>query len=235
MKSVVIHRIALFMSLLLLAAGVVSYLYMRGYRLSDPHAESLYSMVPADAIAVVETDDVASFVDEVTGGDGSVPNVSLPVSDMVKCLKEYVGEFVESSPHGLSVQISRVLLSYHKPESPVSQVLYCHVDADDATRLQEHFTHYFQHPEDEPQVISYKGESIAIYPMADGHELSAYVSDNQLALSFSSELLQQVIEAQQQNGTLSSNAAFMNLQNTKSAFVRTAVYQQTNNRWELVF
>ena len=202
MKSVVIHRIAVAMSLLLL-------------------------------IAVVETDDVVSFVGEVT--DGSLADAPLPMSDIVKCLKEYVDEFLESSPHGLSVQLSRVLLSYHKPENSTSQILYCSAEADDAALLQEYFTRYFQNPASERKVISYKGEDIAVYPMADGHELSAYVSDNQLAISFSSELLQQVIEAQQQSGTLSSNAAFMDLQNTKSAFVRTAVFQQKDNHWEILY
>ena len=189
--------------------------------------------MPADAVAVVETDDVVSFVGEVT--DGSLADAPLPMSDIVKCLKEYVDEFLESSPHGLSVQLSRVLLSYHKPENSTSQILYCSAEADDAALLQEYFTRYFQNPASERKVISYKGEDIAVYPMADGHELSAYVSDNQLAISFSSELLQQVIEAQQQSGTLSSNAAFMDLQNTKSAFVRTAVFQQKDNHWEILY
>lgn len=233
MKSVVIHRIAVAMSLLLLVAGVVAYQYLRHSRISQPLTTSLYSLVPADAVAVVETDDVVSFVDEVT--DGSLADASLPVSDMVKCLKEYINDFMESSPHGLSGQISRVLLSYHKPENPVSQILYCSVEADDAALLQDYFTRYFQNPTSEPKVISYKGEDIAVYPMTDGHELSAYVSDNQLALSFSRDLLQQVIEAQQQSGTLSCNAAFMDLQNSKSAFVSTAVYQQKDNRWEILY
>ena len=189
MKSVVIHRIAVAMSLLLLIAGVVAYLYLRHSQISQPLTASLYSLVPADAVA----------------------------------------------PHGLSVQLSRVLLSYHKPENSTSQILYCSAEADDAALLQEYFTRYFQNPASERKVISYKGEDIAVYPMADGHELSAYVSDNQLAISFSSELLQKVIEAQQQSGTLSSNAAFMDLQNTKSAFVRTAVFQQKDNHWEILY
>lgn len=233
MKSVVIHRIAVAMSLLLLIAGMVAYLYLRHSQISQPLTTSLYSLVPADAVAVVETDDVVSFVGEVT--DGSLADAPLPMSDIVKCLKEYVDEFLESSPHGLSVQLSRVLLSYHKPENSTSQILYCSAEADDAALLQEYFTRYFQNPASERKVISYKGEDIAVYPMADGHELSAYVSDNQLAISFSSELLQQVIEAQQQSGTLSSNAAFMDLQNTKSAFVRTAVFQQKDNHWEILY
>ena len=75
MKSVVIHRIAVAMSLLLLVAGVVAYQYLRHSRISQPLTTSLYSLVPADAVAVVETDDVVSFVDEVT--DGSLADASL--------------------------------------------------------------------------------------------------------------------------------------------------------------
>ena len=100
MKSVVIHRIAVAMSLLLLIAGVVAYLYLRHSQISQPLTTSLYSLVPADAVAVVETDDVVSFVGEVT--DGSLADAPLPMSDIVKCLKEYVDEFLESSPHGIT-------------------------------------------------------------------------------------------------------------------------------------
>lgn len=233
MKSVVVHRIAIGMSALLLAVGIVSYLYLRHSRISQPITTTLYSLVPADAFAVVETDDVVSFIDEAT--DGPLADASLPASDMVTCLRSYMQDFLETSPHGLSQQLSGVLLSYHKPENAVNQVLYCSVEDDDAALLREFFTRYFLHSASEPEILTFKGEDIALYQLADGHQLAAYVTDKLLALSFSSELLQQVIEAQQQSGTLSSNAAFMNLQNTKSSFVRTAVYQQKNNRWEMTY
>lgn len=233
MKSVVVHRIAVAMSLLLLVAGVVAYLYLQNSRILQPEVSSLYSLVPANAIAVVETDDVVAFVDDVN--DGSLADTDLPVSDMVDCLRNYVHDFMEAAPHGLSAQLSRVLLSYHQPENAVNQILYCSVEADDAASFQEFCTRYFLNPVDEPEVINFKGENIVVYQLADGHELSAYITDNLLALSFSNELLQQVIEAQQQSGTLSSNAAFMDLQNTKSSYVRTAIYQQKNNRWEITY
>ena len=41
MKSVVIHRIAVAMSLLLLIAGVVAYLYLRHSQISQPLTTSL--------------------------------------------------------------------------------------------------------------------------------------------------------------------------------------------------
>jgi len=232
-KPVVIHRIAVGMSLILLIAGIVAYQYLHHSRISQVATSNLYSLVPADAVTVVETDDIVAFVDDMS--DGSLINVSLPTSDMVNCLRNYVHEFLEASPHGLSMQLSKVLLSYHQPENPFNQILYCSVEVDDAALFQDFFTRYFQNPVGEPEVINFKGEDITIYQLADGHELSAYVTDDLLALSFSNELLQQVIEAQQQSGTLSSNAAFMDLQNAKSSFARTAIYQQINNRWEVVY
>lgn len=228
-----IHRIAVGMSLLLLIAGVVAYQYLHHSRISQVTTNDLYSLVPADAFAVVETDDVVAFVDDMS--DGALINVSLPASDMVNCLRDYVHGFLEASPHGLSTQLSKVLLSYHQPQGPVNQILYCSVDADDAAMFQDFFTRYFQNPVGEPEIINFKGEDIAVYQLADGHELSAYVTDNLLALSFSNKLLQRVIEAQQQSGTLASDAAFMDLQNTKSSFARTAIYQQIDNRWEMSY
>jgi len=233
MKSFVIHRIAVVMSLLLLVAGIMAYLYLRNSRISQPITTNLYSLVPADAVAVVETNDVVSFLEEVQ--HGSLGDAMLPVSDIVNCLTQYVNDFMEAAPHGLSAELSQVLLSYHQPESAVNQILYCSVEGDDVAMAREFFTRYFLNPVSEPSMVRFKGEDIAIYQLADGHTLSAYFTDNLLALSFNSELLQQVIEAQQQSGTLSSNAAFMDLQNAKSSFVHTAVYQQKDNHWELIY
>ena len=232
MKSVVIHRIAVAMSALLLLAGIVAYMYLRNTRITQPVTVSLYALVPNDAVAVVETDDVVAFVDD--SSDGVIADISLPVSDIVNCLREYVHAFLETSPHGLSAQLSKMLLSYHQPEDSMNQVLYCSMEADDASHLQDFFNRYFLNPVSEPQMLTYRGEDIAVYQLADGHQLFAYTNGNLLALSFSSELLQRVIDAQQQSGTLSGNAAFMNLQSEKSSYVRTAVYQQKDNRWELI-
>ncbi|MBO7418681.1 MAG: hypothetical protein J6U14_07080 [Bacteroidaceae bacterium] len=233
MKSVVIHRIAVVMSALLLLAGIVAYLYLRQTRTEQPVAVSLYALVPADAMAVVETDDVVAFIDD--SSDGAIADTSLPVSDIVYCLKEYVNAYLEASPHGLSTQLSKVLLSYHLPEGSMNQVLYCSVEADDVALLQQFFSRYILNPVIDPKILHYQGEEIAIYQLADGHSLAAYTTGNLLALSFSSELLQRVIDAQQQSGTLSGNAAFMNLQASKSSYVRTAVYQQKDNHWELIY
>ena len=96
MKSVVIHRIAVAMSALLLLAGIVAYMYLRNTRITQPVTVSLYALVPNDAVAVVETDDVVAFVDD--SSDGVIADISLPVSDIVNCLREYVHAFLETSP-----------------------------------------------------------------------------------------------------------------------------------------
>lgn len=233
MKSVVIHRIAIGMSALLLLAGVVAYLYLRQTRSIQPVAVSLYALVPADAMAVVETDDVVEFVED--SSDGTLNETSLPESDIVQCLRNYVQAFLEASPHGLSAQLSKVLLSYHQPEGSMNQVLYCNVEADDADLFKRFFMRNFLNPMAEPEVIRYQGEEIAVYQLTDGHSLAVYTTGGLMALSLSSELLQRVIDAQQQSGTLSGNAAFMDLQSSKSSFVRTAVYQQKDNHWQLIY
>jgi len=56
-----------------------------------------------------------------------------------------------------------------------------------------------------------------------------------MALSFSMELLQKVIEAQQEKETLSEDSVFMDLQSSKPSFGGTSVFLQKNDRWEQVY
>ena len=235
MKSVVVHRIAIIMSAVLLVAGLVAYQYLYHLRHTQPVTTSLFALVPDDAFAVVETEDVASFVNEF--GDAVNPQlaVKLPVSDLYNCLKDFVGKVVETTPHGLNPQISKMLLSYHQPEGPLTQVLYFHATSDDAALLANFLDTYQQRPYEKPETLRYKGEEISVYQLADGHTLAVYITDNYLAVSFRSDLLKNVIEAQLQSATLSDNPAFMNMQEGKSAFLNTAVYLRTDNRWEQVY
>ncbi len=234
MKSVVVHRIALIMSVVLLLAGVVAYQYLHHSHKTDDSFSSLYTLVPADAFAVVETDDVTTFVDNF-GGSSIADVATLPVSELLNSLKGYVHAFLEKMPHGLSPQVSKMLLSYHQPDGSRSQVLYCRVNSDDVILLQQFLDDTILSPSPEPEMMEYKGERIAVYQLTDGHSLAAYVADGFMALSFSMELLQKVIEAQQEKETLSEDSVFMDLQSSKPSFGGTSVFLQKNDRWEQVY
>ncbi|MCR4765955.1 MAG: hypothetical protein K5856_07270 [Bacteroidaceae bacterium] len=232
MKSVLIHRIAIVMSLLLLLAGIVAYMYMRNFRISSTDTSVLYELVPSNAVTVVETDDVLAFLGEV---DNGMFPVALPASDIVSFMSKSIQDFLQTLPHGLSVELSKVLLSYHQPENSKNQVLYCNMKAEDAALFYDYFASNYLNPVTEPSVMKFKGEEITTYQLADGHQLSVYLDGDLVALSFCNDLLQQVIEAQQESGTLSSNATFMDLKNTNATFAPIAVYQQINNHWKISF
>ena len=233
MKSVLIHRMAIVMSAVLLLAGVVAYVYLYHFRnVPTPTVSSLYTLVPADAIAVVETNDVAALVQVLDQADENQPNYQLPVSEIFNCLRDYVQVYLRTAPHGLSAQLSKMLLSYHSPGDTLNQVLYCNIDSDDAELLRQFLDTYLKNPAIEPQVLRYQGEDIYIYQLNDGHILAAYTTDNYLAVSFRKELLEKVIEAQQQSKTLSEDPEFMDLQEGKSAFVSTAVYFRSEDNFQ---
>lgn len=230
MKSVLIHRMAIIMSAVLVLAGAVAMVYLFHSRnVTPPTVSSLYTLVPADAIAVVETDDVAALVVDLEQADESQDDFQLPVSEIFNCLRDYVHEFLQTAPHGLSAQLSKMLLSYHSPDDNLNQVLYCSVDSDDAELLRQFLDTYLKNPTIEPQVLQHEGEEIFIYQLNDGHSLAVFTSDNYLAVSFRKELLKRVIEAQQQSETLSEDPEFMGLQEGKSAFVSTAVYLRSED------
>lgn len=131
---------------------------------------------------------------------------------------------MKETPHALSKQMNKVLISFHEPNTRTGQVLYCTLGMGDRELL-EHFIAKYCPTSFPVKKINYKGEEIRIYPMNDGHFLAVCLTQDFLALSFQKKLLEQVIDTRHnKHGGLPDNPSFQTLHNEKIRNVEASLY-----------
>ena len=124
----------------------------------------------------------------------SKDNHFLYASELFVYLKNYLHTLLDDTPHGLSKQMNKMLISFHEPDNPLNQVLYCSLGSGDY-ELVESFIRKYSSSAFPSKFFDYRGEEISIYPMPEGRFLAAYFTPDFLAISFQKRLVEQVIDA----------------------------------------
>ena len=173
MKIRILIRIAVIVSIVLLCTGFGVYSFLRMNAVENRQDFNLFTLVPQDATAVLETDRMADLMEDIDGLHCSKDEHFLYVSELFVCLKKYFNTLVGDTPHGLSRQMNKMLISFHEPDTPLNQVLYCSLGAGDY-ELVESFVRKYCSSTFPSKYFDYNGEEIRIYPTADGRFLAAY-------------------------------------------------------------
>lgn len=210
MKLKLIIRLAIVSSVVLLCTGFGVYSFFRLHAEEHRQDFDLYSLVPQDVVAVLETDHLGEFVNSIDQMKCSRDGRFLYASDLFVLLKDGLHALIDESPHGLSVQMDKMLLSFHQPDQPANQVLYCAMGRGDYDLL-EQFINKFSSASFPSKYIDYRGEEIRVYPLADGRFLSVFLTRNFLVASFQKRLVEQVIDAHRAKKTLSHLKSFIRL------------------------
>ena len=213
--------IAVVIVLLCIGTGVYSFLSLRA---ADDETElNLYSLVPDDATAVIETDRMAELVNDVDNLHCSRDGYYLYFSDLFVYTKNYLYAWTNDAPHGLSPQMNKVLLSFHGPDNPENQVMYCSLGSGDIEMMKQFIRKYAsgKYP---PKSIDYKGETIHIYPVPDGRFLSAFYSSEFIAVSFRKPLIEKVIDTYRSGRSLIDDATFQLMHEGRRPGVSATVY-----------
>ena len=223
MKLRLIIRIGVIISVILLCTGIGVYSYFRMNAVEHRRDFNLYTLVPQNAMAVLETDRMVSLVEDINRLHCSRDNRFLYISELFVYLKEYLHTLEEDTPHGLSREMNKMLLSFHEPDNPMNQVLYCALGVND-TKLLDTFIRKYSSNRYPSKTFRYRGEEIAIYPMADGKFLAAYFTRDFLVLSFQKRLVEQVIDAYKEKTSLMHLSSFCDMYTGKHARVAATVY-----------
>lgn len=223
MKLRLIIRIAVVVSVALLCTGFGVYSFFRLNAVESQKDFNLYTLVPQTAIAVLETDRMAELVENINELSCSKNNHFLYASELFVYLKNYLHTLLEDTPHGLSKQMNKMLISFHEPDNPMNQVLYCSLGSGDY-ELVESFIRKYCSSSFPSKIFDYKGEEISIYPMPDGRFMAAYFTSDFLAISFQKRLLEQVIDARLDKTSLIDMPSFKVMHAGKNANVEATVY-----------
>ena len=227
MKLKLIIRLAILLSVVLLCTGFGVYSFFRLNAEEHRQDFDLFSLVPQDVVAVLETDHLGELVTSIDRMKCSREGRFLYASDLFVLLKDGLHALIEDSPHGLSVQMDKMLLSFHHPDNPTNQVLYCAMGRGDYD-LMESFINKFSSASFPSKYIDYRGEEIRIYPLADGRFLSVYLTRNFLVASFQKRLVEQVIDAHRKRHTLSELTSFRQLPQEEKPNVEAKLFVRMN-------
>lgn len=223
MKLRLVVKIAVIVSVVSLCTGFAVYSFLRLNAVENSREFNLYSLVPQDAVAVLETHKMAELVKDVNELTCSKNNHYLYVSELFVYLKNHLQTLVDDTPHGLSKQMNKMLISFHEPDNPMNQVLYCSLGSGDYELL-EAFVGKYSSKSFPYKLFEYKGEDIRIYPMKNGTFLAVYITSDFLAVSFQKQLLERVIDARRKKKSLMQLPSFAAMHSGVRSNVATTIY-----------
>lgn len=208
-------------TLLCVAFAVYAISALRGAEQAEE--TDLYELVPQDATAVFETDRVAHFVADINNMQASQDGHFLYASELFVYLKNYLNLLLSTQPHGLSRQMNKVLISFHQPDNPMNQVLYCSLGMGDYELL-ENFVSKYTSTVFPPKTFVYEGEDIRIYPLENGEFLATYVTPRFVVVSFQKKLIEKVIDAYKKQKSIKYIDSFKQVYAEKRAGVSASLY-----------
>lgn len=223
MKLRTFVKIAITTSVALLCTGFVVFSFFKLSAAENKEDFELYALVPPTATVVFETDDMCALVQEINELNCSRDNNYLYISKIFSYLKLHFYTLLEDTPHGLSRQMSKMLLSFHEPDNDRNQVLYCALGSGDY-ELVEKFIKKYCSSTFPSKLFDYKGEEIRIYPLPGDDFLACYVTSGFLAVSYQKKLIEQVIDARLSGKSLLKDDSFSKIHTAKKSNVAATIY-----------
>lgn len=221
-------NIAIVISTLSLCCVFAMYFYLRQETTNRHKDFNLYSLVPQDAIAVVETNKMLQLVEDINQLECSKDGYFLNFSELFNHLKIYLNSFSDNAPHGLSRQMNKMILSFHEPDTPENQVLYCALGDEDSNYITE-FINQYQSPKNPFEEYKYRGEHICMIPIENQKKLFVCFTDDFLIITLKKTLLHNVIDSWKEKNTLMNDSSFYKLYALKQSVSSTTAYVKMRN------
>ena len=164
MRLRTIAKIGVLISVVLFAVGVAYYSFARLSEAEKGEYVNLYAMVPDDCIAVLESNNINYFFNEMGQVAYADRFDSLKVPGLVNTVLREMVAYAEGNEHGLSSGLSYMLVSFHEPVSEMNQILYFKVNREDR-ELMRKLLYAKTGVAFDPKVEVYRGKEILIYPV----------------------------------------------------------------------
>lgn len=223
MKLRTILKIATATSIILLCIGFAVSLYFRMSVTERAEDFDLYTLVPADSKVIVDTDNMVGLMQGINELNCSKDHRFLYFSRFFVYLKDHINTLLEDTPHGLSKQMNKMLISFHEPNNDRDQVFYCRLGAGDYDFVEQFIRKYFA-SSFPSRFFDYRGEEIRIYPMPDDTFLACYVTTEFLVVSYQKKLIEQVIDARLGGKSILSDQSFSKIREARRMVTPATIY-----------
>lgn len=211
-----IVKIGTVLSVLLFVLAVLFYVFTRLDMAKSNRDIDLFSLVPSNSIAVLESDNINTFFNQYSELNYNRELGGFHFPGLFEFLITGLNEYTDENAHGLSNRMSRLLVSFHHPGSSRDQVAYFLMEMADEQMLSDLLQDYV-HGNFLPKEEIYRGKKIWVYPLSDDEFLAAYTERGFIALSFQKRLIEEVIDAQLDEKSLSGDVVFSEIQRRKKS------------------
>ena len=142
MRLKTVAKLSVFVSVLLFCIAVGFYAFTRVDMAERNREVNLYSLVPADCVGVLESDNISYFLNELPSINYGKELSNFQFPGLFEFLLHNLNEYAVQNAHGLSNQMSHLMVSFHKPGSLNDQVVYFRMGATDQQLLEDMLREY---------------------------------------------------------------------------------------------
>ena len=207
MRLRTVVKLGTIVSVLLFCLAMGCYVLMRLDMTERDRGVNLFTYIPADCEAVLETDNIHEVLDHSQMLNYSRELESFRFPRLFDFLLNGLNEYAKESAHGLSNQMGHMAVSFHQPGGMRDQVIYLRMGMADEQMLADMLTEYatdsFLSKEEE-----YRGETLVVYPLGNDDFLTTYTEGGVWVISYQKRLVEQVIDAMLDGSSLADNEMF---------------------------
>ena len=202
-----VAKLGILLSFSLFCIGVGLYLYWSSNIDKVNKEINLYSLVPKDAICIVESDNINFYFNEISHLSCAEKFDSIKTLDLSRFVLGTLNEYSSQVGHGLNSNMGHILISVHDTDSADNQVLYIYSNENGANEMDNMLDDIYGKVES-PTINSYKGKNIYQYKINSQKSLSMYKDNGFRVVSFNNSLIKNVIEGQNENRSIWDNDQF---------------------------
>lgn len=216
MKLKEVAKIGVIVSILLFCVAIGSFEFIRLTDTDKSHEFDLYSLVPQDCIAMMESDNLNFFATDYEEINFIKELHNFQTTSISHFFfHRIIGSFSRDT-HGINNLISRFLVSYSETTGEDGEVMYIRTNNEG-----KHFIEYILENDSDkrltPKKEKYRKKNILIYPLMNGQFLATFKDNGFYVMSFQKKLIEQVIDTYlDMNGINQDNVLKQALENKKS-------------------
>ena len=194
-------------SILLLCLAMGYYAFIKIDMAERSRDFNLYSLIPDDCEAILESNDINAFLNDYPMLNYSNELDRFHLESDFHYILSQLNEYSMLNGHGLSNRMSHMVMSFHKPSTSTDQVIYLRSGSHDELMIKDMLQEYAP-VNFLPKTMEYRGKEIEIFPMGDSEFLASYSGKGFLAMSHQIRLIEKVIDAQLDGTSLAKDDAF---------------------------
>ncbi len=215
MKLRTVGKIGAFLSVVLFCVGVMVYGFVRVYGVEEGKDVNLLSLVPADCIGLLETDNLDLLASRMPQTAYADKFDSVRTAGILPIIFDDLVSYSGGNTHGVGNCMGRLMVSFHCISDEKAMVAYF-TTSRSGTKM---FSEMLQRKGIgfRPKTEVYRGRKLVVFPVRDGDFLTTYSGPGFVAVSYQKSLIEKVIDTEKGERSLAKDALFGEVYHDKSA------------------